>query len=74
LVRGISIINSMREDYHMPVLLVSHDLGHVVKYSTSYALIDHTVVETGKACELVNSRKVRETFGIDVDGAEEVWR
>jgi len=69
-----SIINSMREDYHMPVLLVSHDLGHVVKYSTSYALIDHTVVETGKACELVNSRKVRETFGIDVDGAEEVWR
>ncbi len=67
-----SIIDSMREDYHMPVVLVSHDLGHVVKYATAYALVDHTIIETGKACELMNSKKVRETFGID--GVEELWK
>ena len=69
-----SIINSMREDYHMPVVLVSHDLGHVVKYATSYALIDHTVIETGKAIELMDSKKVRETFGIEIDGGEYIWK
>ena len=69
-----SIINSMREDYHMPVILVSHDLGHVVKYANSYALINHTVIETGKASNLLKSSNVRETFGIDVTEGEEVWK
>lgn len=68
-----SIINSMREDYHMPVILVSHDLGHVVKYATSYALINHTVIETGSAQNLAQSAKVRETFGLDIGGGEKVW-
>ncbi len=68
-----SIINSMRKDYHMPVILVSHDLGHVVKYANSYALINHTVIETGNASNLLKSKKVRETFGIDVNEGEEVW-
>lgn len=69
-----SIINSMRKEFHMPVILVSHDLGHVVKYATSYALINHTVTETGKASELPKSRKVRETFGLDIGGGEEIWK
>ncbi len=68
-----SIIKSMREDYHMPVILVSHDLGHVMKYATSYALINHGVVETGNAQNLLKSQKVRETFGIDINGGEKIW-
>lgn len=76
--KGISqfygIINSLRNDYHMPIILVSHDLGHVVKYATSYALLDHTVIETGNASNLKNSQRVRETFGIDLEGGEEFWK
>lgn len=76
--RGISkfysIIKSMREEFHMPVILVSHDLGHVVKYATSYALINHTVAETGKALDLPQSQKVRETFGMDIGGGEKIWK
>lgn len=76
--KGISnfygIINSMRQDYHMPVLLVSHDIGHVIKYASSYALINHTVIETGKASELSKSKKVRETFGFDLSGGEDIWK
>lgn len=75
--KGISqfynVIKSMREDYHMPVILVSHDIGHVIKYATSYALINHTVIETGKAQDLAQSQKVRETFGMDIGGGEKIW-
>ena len=69
-----SIINSMRTDYHMPVILVSHDLGHVIKYASSYALINHTVVEMGKASELANSEKVCETFGFDLNKGGNIWK
>ncbi len=68
-----SIIKSMREDYHMPVILVSHDLGYVIKYATSYALINRTVIETGKAENLAKSQKVREIFGMDIGGGEKIW-
>lgn len=69
-----SIIKSMREEFHMPVILVSHDLGHVVKYASSYALINHTVIETGKAVDLPESKKVRETFGMEFGGGEKIWK
>lgn len=75
--KGISqfynIINSLREDYHMPVILVSHDLGHVVKYANSYALVNHTLIETGFARDLLRSKKVRETFGLEIDESDEIW-
>ena len=69
-----SVISSLREDYHMPVILVSHDLGHVVKYATNYALIDHDVKETGKAKDLPNSIAVRQTFGMDMGRGEQIWK
>ena len=57
----------------MPVILVSHDLGHVVKYANSYALINHTIIETGCAQDLLKSHRVRETFGIEPDERDETW-
>ncbi len=68
------IIASLRHDYHMPVILVSHDLGHVERYATSYALINHGLVEVGSAESLFKSKKVRETFGLSVGEGEEIWR
>lgn len=76
--KGISkfygIITAMRQDFHMPVVLVSHDLGHVAKYATSYALMSHTISEIGSAKDLAKSSKVREVFGLDTDRGESVWR
>lgn len=72
--RFYSLIESMREDFHMPVILVSHDLGHVAKYATSYALISSSVVEMGSAKELYKSEKVREVFGLNIDGGEKIWK
>lgn len=70
-----NIINSLREDYHMPIILVSHDLSHVLKYATSYALINHKVIEVGEATELLKSENVRNTFGLNLCPEEEIlWK
>ena len=69
-----SLIESMREDFHMPVILVSHDLGHVAKYATSYVLINSGIVEMGNAKDLQRSEKVREAFGLSIDGGETIWK
>lgn len=69
---GISLfydlVSSMRSEYHMPIILVSHDLGHVKKYATSLALIDHTVKAIGDAREMMKHPLISETFGLDLDG------
>ena len=69
---GISLfydlVSSMRSEYHMPIILVSHDLGHVKRYATSLALIDHTVKAIGDAREMMKNPLIKETFGLDLDG------
>ena len=73
--RFYGIIHALREDYHMPIILVSHDLNHVFKYATSYALIDHRVVEVGKAQDLAESKNIQETFGLNLHEERDiVWR
>lgn len=70
--KGISLfyelLSSMRNEYHMPVIIVSHDLGHVKKYATSAALIEGTVVLFDDARKIMTHPKIKETFGLDIDG------
>lgn len=71
--RFYSLVTSMRSEYHMPVIIVSHDLGHVYKYATSYALIDRTIKEVRSTKEMMNSKNIKETFGIETDRGEIGW-
>ncbi len=66
-----SLVTSLRSEYHMPIILVSHDLGHVHKYATSYVLLDGTVVEFGKVSDMMKSKKICETFGFEIGGENE---
>ena len=70
--RGIEVfyelVCSLRERYHMPVILVSHDLSHVLKYATSAALLDRTILVSGEVSQVMASREVRETFGLPEPG------
>lgn len=60
-----SLIVKMRQEYHMPVILVSHDLIQISKNVTKYALIDSgRVAEICKIDNLTKSLKVKEIFGI----------
>lgn len=62
------LVTSMRYEYHMPIVLVSHDLGHVKKYATYATLIDKTVITCEKALDILESKEIREAFGFDIDG------
>ena len=62
------LVTSLRSEYHMPVILVSHDLSHVARYATRAALLDRTILVSGDVKTVMDSPQVRETFGWDVVG------
>lgn len=68
--KGVSVfydlVTSLRSEYHMPVILVSHDIGHVKKYASKAAFLeDGTVAMQNTVDKVLNNPKVREAFGLD---------
>ena len=60
------LVTSLRSEYHMPVILVSHDLGHVKKYASKAAFVqDGTVAMQNAVDKVLNNPQVREAFGLD---------
>ena len=60
------LVTSLRSEYHMPVILVSHDLGHVKKYASKAAFLqDGTVALQNAVDKVLNNPQVREAFGLD---------
>ena len=60
------LVTSLRSEYHMPVILVSHDLGHVKKYASKAAFLQDGAVAMQNAVDKVlNNPQVREAFGLD---------
>lgn len=66
--RGIEafyeVVTGLRREYHMPILLVSHNLSHVRRYTTSAILLDRTVLLSGPTERVMHSDEVRQTFGL----------
>ena len=60
------LVTSLRSEYHMPVILVSHDLGHVKKYASKAAFLqDGTVAMQNAVDKVLKNPQVREAFGLD---------
>ena len=60
------LVTSLRSEYHMPVILLSHDLGHVIKYASKAAFLqDGTVAMQNAVDKVLNNPQVREAFGLD---------
>lgn len=60
------LVTSLRSEYNMPVILVSHDLGHVKKYASKAAFLqDGTVAMQNAVDKVLNNPQVREAFGLD---------
>lgn len=59
------IILSMRQEYHMPIILVSHDLGHVKKYANNVVLMDKTIIATGTSDNFMKDKRFLQTFGLE---------
>ena len=58
------LVTSLRSEYHMPIILVSHDLSHVRRYATSAAVLDRSIVSRGTPEEVLASPDVQEIFGL----------
>lgn len=72
--RGIELfydlVTHMRKQHEMPIILVSHDLSHVMKYANRAALLDGTIVVSGPVQEVMHTDAVQEAFGLKLAGGE----
>ncbi|ARP50817.1 MULTISPECIES: metal ABC transporter ATP-binding protein [Caproicibacterium] len=64
------LVTHMRKQHEMPIILVSHDLSHVMKYATRAALISHTIVVSGPVAEVMKTDAVQEAFGLKLAGGD----
>ena len=58
------VVCSLQKEYHMPILLVSHDLSHIQKYTQKAVLLDKTVILFDKTEKIMASQEIKDTFGL----------
>ena len=59
------ILNKLKEQNDISILLVSHDLDLVKKYADKVILLDKEVKKQGKVDEVFNSEEYKNIFGQD---------
>ncbi len=57
------ILNDLKQQYDLSIILVSHDLELTAEYADSVVLLDRTVLKEGKAKEVMGSEEFKEVFG-----------
>ena len=56
-------IAKLRENYHIAIIMVSHDLELVKKYADKVLLVNKQVLKQGSVNEVYNSKEFRKEFG-----------
>lgn len=59
----LDLINQLKQEQDMSIILVSHDLDLVKKYADRVVLLDKTVLKEGSAEEVFSSKEYKEIFG-----------
>ena len=57
------LIDKLKKEYDMSIILVSHDLNLVRKYADRVVLLDRQIVKEGKPEEVFESEEYKEIFG-----------
>ena len=57
------IIDKLKKEYDMSIILVSHDLELAKKYADKLILLDRKVVKEGTPDEVFNSLEFKNRFG-----------
>lgn len=60
-----SILMDIKKNYDLSIILVSHDLDLVYKYSDRVALINGTVVCSGTPAQVFNNPETQKIFGLN---------
>lgn len=58
-----NIINKLKTEYDMSIILVSHDLGLAKRYADKVILLDKEVIKEGTPEEVFNSLEFKNRFG-----------
>lgn len=58
-----STINRLKDNYKLPIIMISHDFEFVKKYSDYVILLDKTIVQEGSPKEVFNSKEFAHVFG-----------
>ena len=56
------VIKSLKQNYHMAIAMVSHDLGIVRDFADNVVLINKSVLKSGKAKDVFNSPEFKNSF------------
>lgn len=56
-------IDTLKKNYDMAIILVSHDLDYVARYADQVVLLDKTIKKEGKPEEVFESKEFKNTFG-----------
>lgn len=57
------ILDQLKKQFDLAIILVSHDLEYVAKYADEVILLDKTVQEKGRPDQVYQTKIFRETFG-----------
>lgn len=57
------IIDNLKHNYDLAIILISHDLEYVAKYADEVILLDKKVIKRGTAEEVFRSKEFSEVFG-----------
>lgn len=60
-----TLLGELRSEFHMPIILVSHDLRQVRDFATRAVYLDKKIHCIGKPREVFQNEKVRKDFGLD---------
>ena len=68
---SVYIFNSKKENYDLSIILVSHDLDLVYKYSDRVALVNGTIVCSGTPKQVFNNPATQKIFGLSFNASNE---
>lgn len=57
------ILNDLKQQYDLSIILVSHDLELTAEYADSVVLLDRTVLKEGSPKDVMGSEEFKEVFG-----------
>ena len=58
----MDMLDELRQDYDLSILMTTHDFGMLPRYADHVVLIDHAVIESGSAKEVLTSDGFRRVF------------
>lgn len=58
----MEMLDQIRKDYDLSILMTTHDLGILHKYADQVYLIDRTVVDSGTPAEVLSSHSFHQVF------------